>query len=39
MPALDVKLMPKDQDLSFQGDPATGTIRPAPTRPGCKLLS
>jgi hypothetical protein len=29
LPALDVKLMTKDQDLSFQRG----------TRPGCKLLS
>ena len=39
MPALDVKLITKDQDLSFPTTPATATIRPAPTRPGCKLLA
>ena len=37
VPSLDVKLMTKDQDLSFQRD--ARTIIPAPTRPGCKLLS
>jgi hypothetical protein len=39
VPSLDVKLMTKDQDLSFQRDPATETIRPVPTRQCCKLLS
>jgi hypothetical protein len=37
--SLDVKLMTKDQDLSFQTRPATGTMRSVPTRPCCKLLS
>jgi hypothetical protein len=39
VPSLDVKLMTKDQDLSFQRDPATETIGPVPTRQCCKLLS
>jgi hypothetical protein len=39
MPSLDIKLMTKDQDLGFQCAPRPETMRPASTRPGCKLLS